>query len=162
MKKQINHIHKFRRKTYKTTGSHIYFCTLPDCYFKTEPDILIGKQSICNRCGNPFILNSYSIRTVKPHCDDCTIKRGNNYEQRVIKRRVKDDRREHESDIPDVPITAAVADLLAADTVTDLEQRLRSYGSDFSTEPIATRAVEFVVNDQEPIIKEYNPDEDEL
>lgn len=64
------HIHKLRRHRYKT-GSSIYFCTLPDCNYKVSTELVLGKTSICNRCGKPFVLNEYSIRLAKPHCDAC-------------------------------------------------------------------------------------------
>jgi len=64
------HIHKFKRHFYKT-GNAIFFCTLPDCNFKVATHLSIGKTAICNRCGEPFSMNEYSIRLSKPHCDKC-------------------------------------------------------------------------------------------
>lgn len=64
------HVHKFKRHTYET-GSKIFFCTLPKCNKKTKVALALGKECICWRCGEPFILSEYSIRLVKPHCDDC-------------------------------------------------------------------------------------------
>ncbi len=65
-----NHTHKLRRLTYKT-GNSVYFCTLPDCYFKIATKLSLGKKSICHRCGSEFVMNDYSIRLAKPHCDKC-------------------------------------------------------------------------------------------
>ena len=64
------HTHKLKRFKYKS-GNTVYFCSLPDCNFKSTPALLIGKRSICNRCGEEFILNEYSIRLAKPHCLNC-------------------------------------------------------------------------------------------
>lgn len=64
------HIHKLSRHKHKT-GSVIYFCTLPDCNYKAAPALTLGKRSVCNRCGEPFILSAYAIRLSKPHCDNC-------------------------------------------------------------------------------------------
>jgi len=49
----------------------MFFCTLPDCDYKVAVKLALGKRCICNRCDKPFILNEYSIRLVKPHCDEC-------------------------------------------------------------------------------------------
>ena len=65
-----NHVHKFKRRRYKSTGSSIYFCVL-DCDFKIEIPFALGKRSICWRCGNEFVMNKYSIRLAEPHCEDC-------------------------------------------------------------------------------------------
>jgi late competence protein required for DNA uptake (superfamily II DNA/RNA helicase) len=67
---KTQHIHKLRRFKYKS-GNIKLFCQLPDCNFKQTPALLIGKRSLCNRCGNEFILNEYSVRLAKPHCNDC-------------------------------------------------------------------------------------------
>jgi hypothetical protein len=64
------HIHKFKRLRYKS-GNEVFFCTLPDCNQKINPSLALGKRCICWRCGNPFIMNEYSLRLAKPHCDAC-------------------------------------------------------------------------------------------
>ncbi len=64
------HTHKLRRHTYKS-GNTTFFCALPDCSYKISPPLAIGKRSICWRCGDPFILNEYSVRLAKPHCEKC-------------------------------------------------------------------------------------------
>lgn len=67
---ESKHVHKFRRKVYDS-GNKIFYCTLPDCYFKIEVGLSLGKISICNRCNAPFEMNNYSIRLSKPHCPNC-------------------------------------------------------------------------------------------
>ena len=64
------HICKFRRLRYKS-GNEIFFCALPDCPKKMNPALLLGKRSLCWRCGNEFIMNEYSLRLAKPHCSNC-------------------------------------------------------------------------------------------
>lgn len=105
--------------------------------------MLIGKESICNRCGAVFLLNMYSITLVKPHCDDCTIKRGNHFEARI---------KVNVSELT-TPISAVVSNSIAVDSVAELEQRLRSASFDVTPNQ---------ANDN-LIIKTYNPEsEDEL
>jgi hypothetical protein len=64
------HIHKLKRYSFKT-GNTLYFCALPDCHFKLNPGMALGKRSICWRCGEPFIMTEYSLRLAKPHCANC-------------------------------------------------------------------------------------------
>ncbi len=64
------HIHKLRKHKYKT-GIAVYFCTLPDCNYKIEVPFSLGKESICNICGEPFIMNEYTLRLITPHCQNC-------------------------------------------------------------------------------------------
>lgn len=64
------HIHKLKRLKFKS-GNIIFFCALPDCSHKTNIALALGKRSICWRCGEPFIMNEYSLRLAKPHCDNC-------------------------------------------------------------------------------------------
>lgn len=72
---KTEHVHKFRRHTYKS-GSSVYFCILPDCNKKVSPALTLGKRAVCWRCGKDFIMNDYSIRLAKPHCQDCHQSKG--------------------------------------------------------------------------------------
>lgn len=67
---QQKHVHQLKRHRYRS-GREIYFCTLPDCTHKIDPAFAVGKRSICNRCGEEFLLSEYSVRLAKPHCDKC-------------------------------------------------------------------------------------------
>jgi ribosomal protein S27AE len=64
------HIHKLKRLKYKS-GNTIFFCSLPDCTFKTNIALALGKRSLCWRCGESFIMSEYALRLAKPHCDQC-------------------------------------------------------------------------------------------
>ena len=64
------HTHKLKRLKYKS-GNTIFFCALPDCLFKTNIALALGKKSICWRCGNEFIMSEYDLRLAKPHCPAC-------------------------------------------------------------------------------------------
>ena len=67
---KLEHIHRFKRVKFKT-GSAIFFCVQPDCNKRINPVLTLGKKSLCWRCNQPFILDEYSIRLAKPHCNDC-------------------------------------------------------------------------------------------
>ena len=97
-----NHVHKFKKHVYKT-GNKVYFCALPDCLFKIAVELSLGKRCVCWRCGETFIMTSYSLRLSEPHCSAChKMKPGT---------KVKDN--------PVMPVTAQ-------DTVTSLSSRLNS------------------------------------
>jgi hypothetical protein len=70
MSEKPKHTHKFKRLKYKS-GNVIFFCALPDCNTKIAIPLALGKRSICWRCGSEFIMNEYSLRLAKPHCDNC-------------------------------------------------------------------------------------------
>jgi hypothetical protein len=70
MPKKPNHTHKLRRHKYPS-GNSVYFCTLPDCHYKIDVPLALGKRTVCNICGNEFIMNEYTIKLAKPHCLDC-------------------------------------------------------------------------------------------
>jgi Zn finger protein HypA/HybF involved in hydrogenase expression len=44
---------------------------LPDCHFKIEAALALGKLSLCQHCDEPFIMNEYTIKLKRPHCMNC-------------------------------------------------------------------------------------------
>ena len=70
MAKSPSHPHRLKKHKYPS-GNAVYFCTLPDCHYKIDSALALGKRSQCNICGNEFIMNEYTIKLVKPHCPDC-------------------------------------------------------------------------------------------
>lgn len=68
--RSIDHIHKYRRRKYNKL---YYYCIHPECSHTIHRDLLLGKRAICNRCEEPFIINSTSLQRVKPWCcnKDC-------------------------------------------------------------------------------------------
>jgi len=64
------HTHKLRRHIYKT-GATIFFCCLPDCHFKIDAALAIGKKTLCFLCGSEFILDEYTYKLMKPSCNNC-------------------------------------------------------------------------------------------
>lgn len=70
MPKPQNHIHRLKRHKYPS-GNAVFFCTLPDCHYKIDVPLALGKRSVCNICGDEFIMNEYTIKLAKPHCPNC-------------------------------------------------------------------------------------------
>ena len=68
--KKNKHTHQLKRLKYKS-GSVIFFCALPDCTFKINISLALGKRTICWRCGDTFIMTEYALRLAKPHCVKC-------------------------------------------------------------------------------------------
>ena|SRR5215204_6076621 len=53
----------------------IYRCILPGCSHFIGEALILNKVSLCNRCGEEFIIGKSMIqprRIVKPHCDRCS------------------------------------------------------------------------------------------
>jgi len=79
MKKVEKHSHKLKRHVYNT-GNKVYFCVLPECSYKVDVALSLGKRIICWRCDSPFNQNEYSIRLAKPHCPECQKKKDKKHE----------------------------------------------------------------------------------
>ena len=74
-----NHIHRYKKVRYGRKGTLVARCMLPSCTHMLTGNIdelLIGRQSLCPRCSEPFIIEKrIARRLVYPHCDACTIRR---------------------------------------------------------------------------------------
>lgn len=66
----LKHIHRLKKHKYVKTGIAVFFCTL-DCNYKVEAPFALGKESLCNICNEPFIMNEYTLKLVRPHCNNC-------------------------------------------------------------------------------------------
>lgn len=76
----INHVHKYRRSIGRITEKNknsgflnYYKCAHPNCTHYLRAELILGKKSICNRCGKEFLL-PLAIRALTnlPHCKQCT------------------------------------------------------------------------------------------
>lgn len=76
------HIHKYYRTTLtpergrhgKIKGKKIWRCGLPSCtHYVFDKHLVVGRQSICWACGEPFILTNPALRRAKPTCG-CKLK----------------------------------------------------------------------------------------
>lgn len=74
----MNHTHRYQKTNLARAPGKtyiVYRCTLPDCNHYINPELLVGKRCICNRCGKDFIINSEQARLSKPHCSKCKVGR---------------------------------------------------------------------------------------
>lgn len=71
MAKKNKHVHRYQLRDYGKRK--VYACTLPDCTHFHYPDMVRGKISLCNQCGQEFILTNDIVteKTVRPRCKDC-------------------------------------------------------------------------------------------
>ena len=72
------HVHKLRRIDMGREKAYwVMQCSLPGCttYFPMRSKIscpsLLGKISLCNSCGDRFIMDRRSLRLSKPTCSSC-------------------------------------------------------------------------------------------
>jgi|SRR5215471_969604 len=70
MPKKESHTHKLKKHKYPS-GNTVFFCTLPDCHYKLDSALSVGKKSLCNICGDEFIMTEYTIKLTRPHCEKC-------------------------------------------------------------------------------------------
>jgi hypothetical protein len=66
------HIHKYVRIKIGKNKRIEFKCSIPACPHHLRYELIEGRESICNRCGGPFIMTKTSMQLSKPHCDDCT------------------------------------------------------------------------------------------
>lgn len=73
--KPSRHIHKYKRKELGRKTSYIvYACMLPNCSHYLRRELMVGKESICWKCGEVFTLTHKNVgtdRQVKPKCPKC-------------------------------------------------------------------------------------------
>ena len=61
--------HKYHRvKMGKTREYIVYRCALPTCTHYILRELVVGRESLCHRCGKAFILTNKSIQRAKPTC----------------------------------------------------------------------------------------------
>jgi hypothetical protein len=67
----MNHIHRYIRK--KLGKSVIYKCNLKGCTHFIQKELAEGRNCICNRCSNSFIITKETLKNcpAKPHCENC-------------------------------------------------------------------------------------------
>lgn len=65
----MKHTHKYQRTKLGSKGYIVYKCMLPSCPHFINESLLLGRECICWRCGDEFIITKHYK---KPHCNSCT------------------------------------------------------------------------------------------
>jgi hypothetical protein len=64
------HTHKYFRDDIGIKKSYIvYRCAVPDCYHYIPENQIIGRKSICFRCGDEFVVSHLLAKQTCPNCD---------------------------------------------------------------------------------------------
>jgi hypothetical protein len=69
------HVHRYQRDVLGKSYV-IYKCALPDCTHYVPENLVVGRESQCNRCKkNNFIIKRTQDGRIlhKPHCEECTM-----------------------------------------------------------------------------------------
>lgn len=78
------HIHQYKRLDIGKDKEYIVFkCALPNCAHYLAPYLVVGRESLCPRCEESFIIENKHLQLAQPHCDNCTIKKTNDEEVTV-------------------------------------------------------------------------------
>lgn len=65
-------VHKYQRILWGQKRTPIFRCVLPSCRHYVHPEFVIGRECICHRCGDLFIIDRRASELKKPHCLRCT------------------------------------------------------------------------------------------
>ena len=76
----LKHTHRYIRWK-KETG--LYRCAHPDCTHFTEKSFLLGKRSVCNLCGDEFVLTREDLLLAQPRCPNCSNRAGNKQRRKL-------------------------------------------------------------------------------
>jgi hypothetical protein len=63
----MSHIHKYQR--IKLGKFVVFKCTIGGCPHYIRKELIVGRQTICWRCGQPFFIDKSAARLKSPHCD---------------------------------------------------------------------------------------------
>lgn len=84
----MRHIHRYTRIDLSRDKNKprvwVMRCNLPRCnsytFMKTKMSCpaLKGKEALCNRCGEEFLLNKRALQMANPCCDGCVLKKDDN------------------------------------------------------------------------------------
>lgn len=65
----LKHTHTYVK--YKKRPGY-WRCADPKCSHYTDHESCVGKASLCNVCGNEFVLTYADLQNVKPRCLNCS------------------------------------------------------------------------------------------
>ena len=73
MPKKADHVHKYVRvQLGKERNYFVWRCSVSGCPHYVPRELVVGRQSICWRCGKVFTITQAVIDLKKPHCVECT------------------------------------------------------------------------------------------
>jgi ribosomal protein S27AE len=63
--------HKYQRVEWGKNKTIVWRCMLTNCSHYMHDDFIIGKQTLCHRCGDPTLMNKERQTRVRPVCESC-------------------------------------------------------------------------------------------
>lgn len=72
MPHNYDHTHKYERVRLGASGYIVFKCTVPDCPHFINKKLVVGKKTICWRCGHEAVMTKQMAEFKKPHCRQCT------------------------------------------------------------------------------------------
>ena len=64
--------HKLTRVTLGRKNDYVlYKCTLKGCTHTIPPQLLVGRETLCNECDLPIVIESVKDLIIKPKCQNC-------------------------------------------------------------------------------------------
>lgn len=70
--KKPEHIHKYMRVELGDKGFTVFKCMWPNCKHYLRTELVVGRASVCWKCGDEMILNTANMVNKKPHHPWCT------------------------------------------------------------------------------------------
>jgi len=74
MAKNNKHIHKYRKTDIGAKGREylVMQCAMPGCgHYLPHLNLAIGRESICWRCEDTFVMDVDHLSQANPHCNNC-------------------------------------------------------------------------------------------
>lgn len=75
-KKVPAHIHKYHKVKWGKSGTVIWKCAILGCSHYLHVEFILGKNSICWKCGTKFLMTYVKLLRNKPKCDSCQHRSG--------------------------------------------------------------------------------------
>lgn len=69
------HIHKYQKFKWGKNETIIWRCMVPGCPHYVSNEMILGRKSLCHKCGDVFVMTQDKMRRKKPKCDKCQHKR---------------------------------------------------------------------------------------
>lgn len=64
--------HKYERIKLGNKGFEVFKCMLRDCAHWIRKELVVGRETICWRCGDALVMTKFTATMKKPHCKKCT------------------------------------------------------------------------------------------
>jgi hypothetical protein len=67
----MKHTHKYVRIKIGKSKRIKFKCAIPGCAHSIEPELVVGRFTVCNICQKEFVMNKEAMQRAFPRCSDC-------------------------------------------------------------------------------------------